>query len=86
MELLDDPDLLITNRRAAEQRGRFLIRLDAEKPLEAVLGNALTRFNVPADGCDLLLRRFDQMNLNASRLMADPDAVAHTVMMRQGAI
>ncbi len=81
VEIIDDPALVRFNRRAVRQRGLF-IRLRTRQPLEDLLGDALTRFEVPAGEARVALPELDEMTINPTSLFADMDSVARTAVLR----
>jgi hypothetical protein len=81
VEIIDDPSLVRFNRRAVRQRGLF-IRLHTGQPLEDLLGDALTRFEVPAGEARVALPELDEMTINPTSLFADMDSVARTAVLR----
>lgn len=82
VDLIDDPSNLQFNPRARQQRGVFLRRSDASKPLEQILGSALLKIRVPVSERDKALRDLDMMLLNSSTLMYDLDGAAKTAEWR----
>jgi hypothetical protein len=81
-ELIDDPDLLVANRRAVQQRGVFLRRSTVAREVEELLGAALFKFRVPATERDAALRDLDQHMVNLTTLFYDLDGAARTVGWR----
>ena len=84
VELIDDPDLIVANRRALQQRGVCLRRSTVEHTLEDILGRALFKFRVPSAERDAALRDLDQHMVNLTTLFYDLDGAARTVGWRCG--
>ncbi len=82
LSLIRDHDLLRFNRRALQQRGVFTRIATVRQPLEDLLGNALTKFVIPAKERELALAELDEMLINASSLYNDLDSVARTIARR----
>lgn len=82
IELIDKPEILNFNHRAIHQRGVFLRHSTSSQSLESMLSPALTKFTLPAAEKDLALGDLDQMLLNETRLMYDPDGAAKTASRR----
>ncbi|MEM9881884.1 MAG: FRG domain-containing protein [Planctomycetota bacterium] len=82
LELVDNPELVLRNHRAARQRGVFLRRSTMQDSVETLLDLSLTQFILPAAEADTALRDLDQMLLNSSMLMYDLDGAARTADRR----
>lgn len=88
-DLIDDIELLRFNKRAWQQRGIFVRLSVAGASLEEVLGDALFKFDLPADAAPLALAELDEMTINRTYLFADGEAAASTAAERvfgQGAL
>lgn len=82
VELIDDLELIRANRRALHQRGVFLRVATIAEPIETLLDQALTRFELPADERDRALNDLDAMSISATTLMNDLDGAARTATAR----
>jgi len=82
IEMIDNPKSLHRNARAIHQRGVFLRQSTITQPLESIVDKALTKFILPATEKNLALGDLDQMLLNETHLMYDPDGAAKTASRR----
>lgn len=82
LSLIQDHNLLRFNRRALQQRGVFTRIGTVRKPLDELLGEALTKFVIPAEEREFALAELDEMLINASSLYNDLDSAARTVTRR----
>ncbi len=71
VEFIDDPDLLLANRRALAQRGVFVRVASASEPLEVMLESALTKFVIRVPDRRAALSELEAMTIDAGYLMND---------------
>jgi hypothetical protein len=82
IELIEDRKLLRYNQRALEQAGVF-IRVNSIKVItEELLGEALTKYEVPSSEAKVVMRYLEAMNTTASSLFRDLDGAARAVKTR----
>lgn len=82
IELIDDPELIRFNRRAAMQRGVFMRCSTVNEPLPVVLQPALTKFQLPSKDKQSALGDLDAMLISETVLFSDLDAAARTAARR----
>lgn len=70
------------NVRAVEQRGVFMRIGGGLQSLTEVLGNALTKYEIPANERVAALNDLDEMLVNARQLFRDLDGAARTAKQR----
>lgn len=82
IERIQDRELLWYNPRAIEQRGVFMRVNSIRKPLDELLGDAVTKYVLPRREGRLALKDLEAMNLTARNLFRDLDGAARTALAR----
>ncbi len=78
LELVDEPEYLLVNRRAIQQRGVFMRRSTAQRTMEDLLGPGLFKFRIDATQRDVALADLEQAMVNATNLYYDLEGAART--------
>lgn len=81
VEFLRDDLPFFENRRALQQRSVFL-RVAAPANVEALLPEALTRFDLPVSDRGAALQDLDEMLVNATTMFYDLEGAAKTAVLR----
>lgn len=76
LEFVSDPRELRFNRRALEQQGVFMRVNRGDKPVEELLGDALTGIRMPGADAPRALRELASMNITPYHLFRDVDGAA----------
>jgi hypothetical protein len=82
IDLIDDQELLRFNMRALQQRGVFVRVSTIRRPVEDLLGDSLTKIEIPAAERKLALADLDEMGINSTNLMYDLNGAASTARSR----
>lgn len=82
IDRVNDREDLRFNPRALRQRGQFTRIRTIARPLEEILGGALTRIKIPSTSRSIALTSLVAMTINAARLYGDLDGVAKTITER----
>lgn len=78
IDFIDDRELVRFNMRALEQRGVFLRIRTCQRTVEELLGDGLTKYELPGRECQTALIDLEAMNITARNLFRDADAAART--------
>ncbi|MEM7808471.1 MAG: FRG domain-containing protein [Planctomycetota bacterium] len=84
LRVIEDPMLIRFNARALRQRGVFVRLGTGSSPLTELVGDAVTRYTLPASSRIEALAELDEMGINAASLFGDLDSVARTAAGRSG--
>jgi len=82
IQLFPQEDLLTSNERATEQRSIFMKIRNTTQTAESILGDALTRFDIPTAEQSVALTDLDEMLINARSMFRSLDGVAQCVNSR----
>jgi hypothetical protein len=82
VDLLEDREQLWYNRRALEQAGVFMRINTVSKSVEGLLGDALTKYEIPSEDAKAVMRHQEAMNITASTLFRDYDGAARAAIVR----
>jgi len=82
IDIIEDHRLIEFNRRARRQHGVLLRVLTVTRPLEELLGSALTKYEIPSSEAAWALGELDEMGLSATNLFSDMEAAARTAQFR----